>query len=148
MQNVVGYKKIKTLKMNDTDLEKNFNDSIINVDKIKDEGLKNILKYFDRLHDKLFTVNNILIAGYFALSKMDNSFSKYFIIIPFINLAFLIFLEYKMMSLSIFESNIYNNTFEEIKKNSKRINSINLHSLIMIITTSIVLIFFIFYILN
>ena len=31
---------------------------------IEEEGIKNTLKHFDRIHDKLFTFNNILIAGY------------------------------------------------------------------------------------
>lgn len=28
--------------------------------KIQEDGIKDILKYFDRIHDKLFTFNNIL----------------------------------------------------------------------------------------
>ena len=46
--------------MNDEELEeidKNFK-------KTEEDGVKNILRYFDRIHDKLFTFNNIMIAGY------------------------------------------------------------------------------------
>jgi hypothetical protein len=32
--------------------------------KTEEEGVKNILKYFDRIHDKLFTFNNVLIPPF------------------------------------------------------------------------------------
>ena len=63
-----------------------------NLRKDEEEGIKNILKHFDRLHDKLFTFNNILIAGYFALSKLINSISPINIIIPIINLGILVYM--------------------------------------------------------
>ncbi|MCB0536558.1 MAG: hypothetical protein KDE33_03430 [Bacteroidetes bacterium] len=79
-----------------------------NFDNTEKQGQKNILHYFDRIHDKLFTFNNILIAGYFALSQFDINVSIKTIIIPIINLIYLIYLEYRMMELSQAESNVKN----------------------------------------
>lgn len=38
-------------------------------DNTTEQGKKNILKYFDRIHDKLFTFNNIMIAGFLLYQK-------------------------------------------------------------------------------
>lgn len=108
------------------------------------EGVQNILKYFDRIHDKLFTFNNILIGGYFALSQIYDSFSICGIIIPLINLAILLFIEYRMMEKSRFEADVRKKTKEEIKKHGISINKTNLYSLLAIITTTIVVVIFIY----
>jgi hypothetical protein len=108
------------------------------------EGVQNILKYFDRIHDKLFTFNNILIGGYFALSQIYDSFSIYGIIIPLINLAILLFIEYRMMEKSRFEADVRNKTSEEIKKHGLSINKTNLYSLFAILTTTVVVGVFIY----
>ena len=70
------------------------------IDKIKEDAVKNILNHFNRIHDKLFTFNNILIAGYFALSRIETEINKMVIIIPLVNLMFLILIEYLMMEKS------------------------------------------------
>jgi len=44
------------------------NEEFKEIDDAEEQGKKNILKYFDRLHDKLFTFNNIMIVGFFAIS--------------------------------------------------------------------------------
>lgn len=31
------------------------------------QGSRDILRYYDRIHDKLFSFNNMLIAGYFVI---------------------------------------------------------------------------------
>jgi len=108
------------------------------------EGVQNILKYFDRIHDKLFTFNNILIGGYFALSQIYDSFSIYGIIVPLINLAILLFIEYRMMEKSRFEADVRKKTSEEIKKHGISINKTNLYSLLAILTTTIVVGIFIY----
>ncbi len=108
------------------------------------EGVQNILKYFDRIHDKLFTFNNILIGGYFALSQIYDSFSIYGIIIPLMNLAILLFIEYRMMEKSRFEADVRKKTSEEIKKHGTSINKTNLYSLLAILTTTIVVGIFIY----
>jgi len=116
--------------------------------KTEEEGLKNTLKHFDRIHDKLFNFNNILIAGYFALSKITKEISLTTILIPIVNLIVLLFIEYKMMEKSRFESNIINALPSEITKWGKNINNTNLYSLIAIISTSIVTLIFLKYLLT
>ena len=111
-----------------------------NFKRIEKEGNLFILRYFDRIHDKLFTFNNILIVGYFALSKLSNSISMFNILIPFINLGILIFIEYRMMEKSIFESKI--KTKNDIDKYGGKINKTNLFSLLSIFTTLIVTLIF------
>jgi hypothetical protein len=113
--------------------------------KTEEEGLKNILKYFDRIHDKLFAFNNILIAGFFALSKIDNSISVKTIFIPIANLMVLIYVEYRMMEKSRYESEIMQKPIEEFEKHGKDINKTNLYSLLTILTTFIVTTFFLYY---
>jgi hypothetical protein len=108
------------------------------------EGVQNILKYFDRIHDKLFTFNNILIAGYFALSQFFESFSVYGIIIPILNLGLLLIIEYRMMEKSRFESEIAKKSQEEIDKNGLSINKTTRYSLYAIISTTVVVGIFIY----
>jgi len=107
-------------------------------------GVQNILKYFDRIHDKLFAFNNILIAGYFALSQFFESFSVYGIIIPILNFGLLLIIEYRMMEKSRFESKITKKTKEEIDKYGLSINKTTRYSLYAIISTSIVVGIFIY----
>ncbi|MBI1779934.1 MAG: hypothetical protein HYR66_00970 [Sphingobacteriales bacterium] len=115
--------------------------------KTEDEGLKNLLKHFDRIHDKLFTFNNILIGGYFALSKFTNSLSIWYILIPISNLAFLIYIEYRMVQKSKFESEITHKTKKEIDEWGKSINTTNLYSILSIFTTLAVTVFLLIHLL-
>lgn len=112
------------------------------IKKTEEEGKKNIVKYFDRIHDKLFTFNNIIIAGHFALSKVVDSISSYNILVPIGNMIVLVFIEYRMMEKSRFEADVSNRTFSEIKKQGKNITNTNLFSLLAIVSTSIVTVHF------
>ena len=116
--------------------------------KQEEEAHKNLLKHFDRIHDKLFSFNNILIAGYFALSKFEDEISLSTILIPIANLIFLIFVEYKMMEKSRFESEITKKPIAEITKWGKGINKTNLYSLGCILSTGIVTVIFLIYFLR
>ncbi|MBX9780857.1 MAG: hypothetical protein K2X26_10965 [Chitinophagaceae bacterium] len=51
-------------------MEKESNEIEARMTKIEEDGLKNILKHFDRIHDKLFTFNNILIAATLHFPKL------------------------------------------------------------------------------
>lgn len=110
-------------------------------------GLANVLKHFDRIHDKLFTFNNILIAGYFTLSKIEPTVPVKTILIPILNLCFLIFIEYRQMEKSRFESSIRSKNMTEINKYGKGINKTNQYSLTSILTTAIVTLAFLYYLL-
>ena len=116
-----------------------------NFTRTEEDGLKNLLKHFDRIHDKLFVFNNILIAGFFTLSKIDNSISVKTILIPIINLCFLIFIEYEMMEKSRFEASIKTKPINTFEKYYKRIERTNWYSLASILSTLTVTIVFLFY---
>ena len=116
-----------------------------NFTRTEEDGLKNLLKHFDRIHDKLFVFNNILIAGFFTLSKIDNSISVKTILIPIINLCFLIFIEYEMMEKSRFETSIKTKPINTFEKYYKRIERTNWYSLASILSTLTVTIVFLFY---
>jgi len=115
-----------------------------NFRKTEEEGVKNILRYFDRIHDKLFTFNNILIAGYFALSKLVDTISTLNILIPIINLGFLIFIEYRMMNKSRFEADVRKKSKQQLENHGLSINKTNLYSLSTIISTVLVTLYFLY----
>ena len=116
-----------------------------NFDNTEKQGQKNILHYFDRIHDKLFTFNNILIAGYFALSQFDINVSIKTIIIPIINLVYLIYLEYRMMALSRTESNIKNIPLNDLEKRLfSKYNKVTLFSFGAIFSTTVVTGYFLY----
>ena len=108
------------------------------------DGTRDILKYFDRIHDKLFTFNNIMIVGFFTLSKLKNNVPIELIFVPLINLVILIYIEYKMMQKSRFEARILDVNFEEIPKLGNMISKTNSYSLLSIFSTFVVTLFFIF----
>jgi hypothetical protein len=117
-------------------------------DETEEQGQKNILKYFDRIHDKLFSFNNIMIAGFFALSKFENPISIKNILIPFINLGIILYIEYRMMELSRTESIMKSIPINELpKKLYNKYGIITKISLVSIISTLIVTLIFLYYLL-
>ena len=71
--------------------------------------------------------------------------SMFSIFIPLCNLMILIYIEYRMMEKSRFESNIMNQSSYTIDKYGKRITNTNLFSLLSIISTLSVTILFLYY---
>ena len=106
-----------------------------------------IVKYFDRIHDNLFTYNNLLIGAFFALAQLHVTVSKWTIIIPVINLWFLIYVDYRMMEKARYEASIMSQPFDTYDKHGKELTNTNLLSLMSIITTMIVTIAFLYYLL-
>jgi hypothetical protein len=115
------------------------------VEKIKEEAGKNILSHFNRIHDKLFTSNNIFIAGYFALSRVQPDTSILIIIVPLLNLIFLILIEYLMMEKSRKEYGIDDFDIDELINfvNKKDLRT-NQYSLLSIFSTLCVFLFFMY----
>lgn len=124
------------------EIEKEMDEIDDNFKRKEREGSQNILKHFDRIHDKLFTFNNILIAGYFALSQFFDSFSIYGLIIPIANLCILLIIEYRMMEMSRFDAQVTKKTPEEINMNGMAISRTNRYSLYTILSTSVVVVIF------
>ena len=112
------------------------------MNKTEEEGVKNTLKYFDRIHDKVFKFNNILIGGYFFLAGFDASSSYYMLLVPIVNLIIIVYIEYRMMEKSRFEASIKSMPSNAITKYGKTIDRTNQYSLVILSTTAIVTLIF------
>lgn len=116
----------------------------LNIRRIEIEGVQNIIKYFDRIHDILSTFNNILIGCFFALANFTNQIPKWTVVIPIANLAILLIVEYRMMEKSRFEANIRNKNSLQIAAHGLSVKRTNLYSLLIIISTALVTISFLY----
>lgn len=115
------------------------------IEKIKEDAGKNILSHFNRIHDRLFTSNNIFIAGYFTLSRIQSDISILVIIVPLLNLIFLIFIEYLMMEKSRKEYGIDDFGIDEfIEFSANKDKRTNHYSLLSLSSTLIVFIYFMY----
>jgi hypothetical protein len=126
-------------------IEKDLAEMDARMNKREEEGIKNVLKHFDRIHDKLFSINTMFIAGFFALIKFSDNISTSTILIPTLNMIYLIWIEYRMMKKSRFESIIKSKTQKEIDKWGRSISWNNLWSLLSIVLTLIVAGYFIYF---
>ena len=132
--------------MNDFNIEE-IDENLARIDasftKTEEGGLKNILKHFDRIHDKLFSVNTVFIAGFIALIKISGKISPWVILVPVFNMLYLIWIEYRMLQKSRLEAAIKQKAPDEIEQWGKNINKTNLFSLVSIILTLIVVSIFV-----
>lgn len=134
----------------------NFNDELKNTDELSEnfnelerQGMRDILRYYDRIHDKLFSFNNMLIAGYFVIIAIPHSsISPWWILLPITNMLILVFVDYEMMEKSRFESDIKNKSQKEIQGYGKKISKTTRHSLLTIFSTIIITIIFIIQLIN
>ena len=104
-----------------------------------DEASKKIQSSFDRIHDKLFTFNNMLIAAFLGLSKFPTDepiFSLWAAILPIVNLIYLMLLEKWQMEIYRHASRRMQWNFTtDVQKYGRMINRQNLRSLLSIVTT-------------
>lgn len=135
-------KEIETSQKEIADTFTEIDKTIASLEKKSYDGTRDTLKYFDRIHDKLFTFNNIMIAGFLAIAKLKENVPIELILIPIANLIIIIYLEYKMMEKSRMESNILDNF--SLDKYGSNVTKTNFYSLIMIFTTSVVTISFLY----
>lgn len=131
------------------DIFKDIDEITKNFKEQEKQGQRDILRYYDRIHDKLFSFNNMLIAGYFVIIAMPNStMSPWWMILPIINMLHLVFVDYEMMEKSRFDSNIMNKSEKEIYQYGKRISKTTLRSLFTIISTLTTTIIFLIQLIN
>lgn len=109
------------------------------------EGVSDTQKYFDRIHDKLFSLNNLLIGGYIALIAFLKEVSYWILIIPIINSIILLHIDYRMLRRARIQANITKANEKEIKKYGTTQNNTNLYSLISIWSTILVIIVFVYF---
>ena len=113
--------------------------------KMEEDGIKETVKYFDRIHDYLSNYNNLMVGAFFALAQFQKNISRWTIIIPIVNLGVLIYINYRMMNKSRFESDITNKDLSLLPQEEKKLRNTNLFSLLAIISTAIVTICFLYY---
>ncbi|KAA1241557.1 hypothetical protein [Aquimarina sp. RZ0] len=108
-------------------------------EKEAEEATNKIQSTFDRIHDKMFTFNNMLIAAFLGLSKFPSDepiFSLWAAILPIINLIYLMLLEKWQMEIYRHAAKRMDWNFTtDVEKYEIMINKQNLRSLLSIITT-------------
>lgn len=104
-----------------------------------DEAAQKIQSTFDRIHDKLFSVNSILIAVLIGFGKFPAEkpiFNIWTALMPLLNIFFLIFLEQRQMEIYRHASQRMNwNLSIDVDKYGEMISKQNLRSLFAIILT-------------
>lgn len=115
--------------------------------KIEEDGVKDIIKYFDRIHDKLFAYQLFFLAGYISLVAIDKtSISPWWLLIPIGCIVRLIWIDYKMMNRSRTLAKITKISKAERDKLDIDIKAINTSSLEVILESIIMTGFFMYFI--
>lgn len=126
-------------------VDKESEESYQKMKRSEEENMRDIVKYFDKIHDNIFTYNNLLIAAFFGLAQFQNNISRWTILIPIVNLWILLWINYRMMESARLQSNITNVQTDVIKKHGKYIRNTNLYSLLSIVSTFLVTLSFLYY---
>ncbi|UYQ92169.1 hypothetical protein MKQ68_18950 [Chitinophaga horti] len=111
-------------------------------ERTEENGIADTQKYFDRIHDKVFSLNNLLIAAYFALIAIRNDVPSWSLVVPALNSILLLYVDYRMLKRARLQANITKLTLEEIKEYGAIQNNTNLFSLLSIWSTVLVLVIF------
>lgn len=109
------------------------NDLLKKVDARVEHSTNQIQNSFDRIHDKVFNFNNILIATFMVLGTFPSKspiLELWTVIFPVFNLIFLIYLEIRQMGIHRFAAN--EKAWTDIERNqySKKISTQTLLSLL------------------
>lgn len=108
-------------------------DILKKVDERVEHSTNQIQNSFDRIHDKVFNFNNILIATYMVLGTFPNKspiIELWTVVFPILNLIFLIYLEIRQMGIHRFAANEKEWTEIERSQYGKKINTQTLLSLL------------------
>jgi len=92
------------------DIDEQFSESNKLIDKVEnrvENSLNQIQVAFDRIHDKIFNFNNILIASYMVLGTFPSDYPilpLWTVIFPITNLIYLIWIDIRQMEIHRFAS--------------------------------------------
>ena len=129
------------------DIEQNQKDTeeiFASFKKFEEEGKQNTKKYFDRIHDKLFSLNTVLIAGFIAIIMLCNV-PKWIMILPVFNMLYLIWIEHRLMESSRIQASftlISKDKRDNFLKSGHKITLLSLISIILTIIVAFVFVFF------
>lgn len=137
---------LELLEKNETRIQTNEMTSegdglIKKVEKEVEEAISKIQSTFDRIHDKLFNFNNMLIAAFLGLSKFPAEkpiLNLWMAILPILNLIYLMLLEYWQMEIYRHAARRMEwelGSSKDVKKHGKMIKRHNLRSFLSILIT-------------
>lgn len=103
-----------------------------------------IVKYFDRIHDKLFAYQLFFLAGYISLIAIPSiNISVWWLLLPVFGVGRLIHIDWKMMEQNRKIANINQLTSIQIEELNKELRTININSLEVILESILTTIGFI-----
>ncbi|MBO5810833.1 MAG: hypothetical protein J6R32_08425 [Bacteroidales bacterium] len=113
---------------------KECNEIFSRMEKREEKANDEVVKYFDRIHDKLFSYHLFFLAGYISLIAIPSiRISVWWLIIPVFCVARLICIDWSMMNINRKLAHITNLNPNQIRELSKKQNSITLNSLEVIL---------------
>ncbi|MFA6084626.1 hypothetical protein [Mucilaginibacter sp.] len=117
-------------------------------ERMEETGIADTQKYFDRMHDKVFSLNNLLIAAYFALIAFRKDVPSWSLVIPTLNSVLLLFVDYRMLLRARLQANITKIGERDRERYGSIQTGTNLYSLLSIYSTIAVLLFFGYFLLS
>lgn len=115
------------------------------VNRIELEGKNDAIKYLDRIHDNLMNYNNMLIAGFFALTQLQSSVPKWLIAVPVLNLLLILWINYRQMQQNRIAATFSSHHVSVLAANNKYISITNFFSKLSLLYTLVVTVMFFFY---
>ncbi|GAA3976577.1 hypothetical protein GCM10022210_29180 [Mucilaginibacter dorajii] len=128
--------------------EQELKDMDLRWERIEESGIADTQKYFDRMHDKVFSLNNLLIAAYFALIAIRKDVPNWSLVIPSLNSVLLLYVDYRMLVRARIQGNITKVDAETREKYGSLQTGTNLYSLLSIFSTLAVLLIFGYFLLS
>ena len=113
------------------------------IDRIEYDAGRDVLKHFDRLHDKLFTFNTVFITGYFAICQINKEFNSWILLLPFCALCVLIYIEHFMKEIARRQTHGLRevNLLSYLKETEKKYNKVTWMSLFVILCSCVELLY-------
>ena len=119
------------------------------MDKVEEKAKDEIVKYFDRIHDKLFAYQLFFLAGYISLVASPSiDVSPWLLIIPIFCVARLIHLDWRMMEHNRILSDVKNQSKRQLDQLNEKQMWTNMQSLEVILESLVTTAIFIFVLLK
>ena len=138
--------------MSDINVEsliKESNEIMQRMDKVEEKAKDEIVKYFDRIHDKLFAYQLFFLAGYISLVAIPSiDVSPWLLIIPIFCVARLIHLDWRMMEHNRILSDVKNQSKRQLDQLNEKQMWTNMQSLEVILESLVTTAIFIFVLLK
>ena len=138
--------------MSDINVEsliKESDEIMLRMDKVEEKAKDEIVKYFDRIHDKLFAYQLFFLAGYISLVAIPSiDVSPWLLIIPIFCVARLIHLDWRMMEHNRILSDVKNQSKRQLDQLNEKQMWTNMQSLEVILESLVTTAIFIFVLLK